>query len=462
MPKEKRVFGYFALPVLVGDEIVAAIDLKTDREKGKLLMQKWTWVGNGAAAAAQAPRSRRSCTASSASSSARDEGMSRSAPKCARSAARNDRCASLPLLSPIFASAAVGEVFSDRALLQAMLDFEAALAAAEAESGSSRRPRSRRSSRPATPASTTSPRSARRPALAGNVAIPLVKALTAKVNEKARGYVHWGATSQDVIDTGFVLCARRAIALMRADLAASSEALAALIEKHRGTVMAGRTLMQQALPITFGFKAAGLALRPRPRAAERLRQRRGRCARAAIRRRGRHARRARRRRREGRARARRAARAEGSRRSPGTPSAGASSISPRRSPGLSGAAAKIATDVAAPDADRSGGSLRAGGARQGRLLHPAAQAQPGRRRRDPRQPSPHRRHDGDARRSGLNRSTSAPPAPGRRNGRRCASSSCFPPAAWSGCARCLPASRSIRRGCAPISTRRSACRLPKA
>ena len=49
VPKEKRVFGYFALPVLVGDEIVAALDLKTDRENGKLLIQKWTWVGNGAA-----------------------------------------------------------------------------------------------------------------------------------------------------------------------------------------------------------------------------------------------------------------------------------------------------------------------------------------------------------------------------------------------------------------------------
>ena len=45
MPKEKRRFGYFALPVLIGDEIVAAIDLKTDREKQELLMQKWTWVG---------------------------------------------------------------------------------------------------------------------------------------------------------------------------------------------------------------------------------------------------------------------------------------------------------------------------------------------------------------------------------------------------------------------------------
>jgi uncharacterized protein YcaQ len=49
MPKEKRVFGYFALPVLVGDEIVAAIDLKTDRQQGALKVQKWTWLRRGAA-----------------------------------------------------------------------------------------------------------------------------------------------------------------------------------------------------------------------------------------------------------------------------------------------------------------------------------------------------------------------------------------------------------------------------
>jgi uncharacterized protein len=48
VPKEKRVFGYFALPVLVGDDIVAALDLKTDRQNRKLLMQKWSWVGKGA------------------------------------------------------------------------------------------------------------------------------------------------------------------------------------------------------------------------------------------------------------------------------------------------------------------------------------------------------------------------------------------------------------------------------
>ena len=54
VPREKRLFGYFALPVLVGSDIVAAIDLKTDREKGTLVMQKWSWVGDGARAGLQA------------------------------------------------------------------------------------------------------------------------------------------------------------------------------------------------------------------------------------------------------------------------------------------------------------------------------------------------------------------------------------------------------------------------
>jgi uncharacterized protein YcaQ len=55
VPKAKRVFGYFALPVLVGDEIVAALDLKMDRQKGALVVQQWTWVGSGAAGPHQAP-----------------------------------------------------------------------------------------------------------------------------------------------------------------------------------------------------------------------------------------------------------------------------------------------------------------------------------------------------------------------------------------------------------------------
>jgi uncharacterized protein YcaQ len=59
VPKEKRVFGYFALPVLVGDDIVAALDLKTDRKSRKLLLQKWNWIGNGAQKGARKDLKRR-------------------------------------------------------------------------------------------------------------------------------------------------------------------------------------------------------------------------------------------------------------------------------------------------------------------------------------------------------------------------------------------------------------------
>ena len=68
VPREKRLFGYFALPVVVGEDIVAAIDLKTDRKEKKLLMQKWNWVGKGAAKAparSSSAASRKSCIASS-------------------------------------------------------------------------------------------------------------------------------------------------------------------------------------------------------------------------------------------------------------------------------------------------------------------------------------------------------------------------------------------------------------
>jgi len=178
-----------------------------------------------------------------------------------RSAAYDKSLIAMPstgsaLLSSIFASSAVSEIFSDRAMIQAMLDFEAALAAAEAQAGVIP-PTCVAAIRSACDASLYDLEEIAEAApLASNVAIPLVKALTAKVNEKTRGYVHWGATSQDVIDTAFALCARRAIAAMREDISATLRALSALVAAHRATLMPGRTLMQQALPITFAYKAS--------------------------------------------------------------------------------------------------------------------------------------------------------------------------------------------------------------
>ncbi len=154
----------------------------------------------------------------------------------------------------------MGEVFSDAARLQHMLDFEAALARAEAHCG-------------VIPAAVTHAIASKckvklidANALAAataesvNPAIPLVKQLTtlvAKDDPEAAQFVHWAATSQDANDTGLVLQIRQALDILEADLDVLCRGLAQLAQTHRSTPMAGRTLMQHALPTTFGVKVAG-------------------------------------------------------------------------------------------------------------------------------------------------------------------------------------------------------------
>jgi len=152
------------------------------------------------------------------------------------------------------------EVFCDSSRLQRMLDVIAALARAEARVGVI----------PSTAVASivASCREeffdvgdlARETAFAGNVAIPLVKALTARIasdDPAAAGFAYWGATSQDIVDTGLVLQLREALALMDDRTSRLAEALVALAESHKATILAGRTWMQQALPVTLGLKAAG-------------------------------------------------------------------------------------------------------------------------------------------------------------------------------------------------------------
>ena len=101
--------------------------------------------------------------------------------------------------------------------------------------------------------------------------VGLVKQLSALAGPEAGRWTHWGATTQDVLDTGLVLQLRNAIALLARDLDALIAAFAILADRHRGTVMAGRTHAQQALPITLGYKAA-LWLDPLITMRERLAQ----------------------------------------------------------------------------------------------------------------------------------------------------------------------------------------------
>lgn len=161
------------------------------------------------------------------------------------------------LLDGLFATPAMARLFDDRARLQAMLDFEAALARAEAAVGVI--PADAAAAITAACDATRFDLAAigRAAADGGNLAIPLVKALTAAVGGDAARFVHWGATSQDVIDSGFMLQARGGLDLLVAETRAIGDALAALAARHRATVMPGRTFLQHALPVTFGLKAAG-------------------------------------------------------------------------------------------------------------------------------------------------------------------------------------------------------------
>ncbi len=160
------------------------------------------------------------------------------------------------LLGPSTASDRAWAEVDDTAWLQAMLDVEAALAAAAADTGLV--------PRPAAEAVASCCRSdrfdlvdlGRRAAEAGNPVIPLVAALRAAVPTEARSAVHVGATSQDVIDTSLMLLAKRSLARVDNELDRASSAAATLAERHRGDVAVGRTLGQHAVPITFGLTAA--------------------------------------------------------------------------------------------------------------------------------------------------------------------------------------------------------------
>ncbi len=149
--------------------------------------------------------------------------------------------------------------FSDHTQLQMMLAVEAALADAEATSG-------------VVPASCVAPiQSAAKAELydcaviavdAGNVVISVVRHLTARVaaiDADAARYVHWGATSQDILDTGLVLQLRAAVPAILDHLERAQRAAAGLARRYADATMPGRTWLQQATPITFGLKAAGWA-----------------------------------------------------------------------------------------------------------------------------------------------------------------------------------------------------------
>jgi 3-carboxy-cis,cis-muconate cycloisomerase len=164
------------------------------------------------------------------------------------------------LFDNLFRYEAVDRIFSDHETIQSLLHFEAALARAEAQAGVIPEPHGRAIAAACHAEQFNIEDLAVKAALAGNIAIPVVKQLTdlvAAKNKDAARFVHWGATSQDAIDTATVLQLRRALEVMDQDLARLIAALAGLADNYRATPVVARTWMQQALPTTFGFIAAG-------------------------------------------------------------------------------------------------------------------------------------------------------------------------------------------------------------
>jgi 3-carboxy-cis,cis-muconate cycloisomerase len=161
----------------------------------------------------------------------------------------------MSLAELIASTPAMRGVFGPRATVQAMLDVESALAAAGAATGFLTKDAAAAIAAAARADTIDIEQLAADGALAGTVVIALVKWLRAAVPDHAKG-VHFGGTSQDIIDTALVLQLRPGIALLQADLAAMANAAADLAKAHAATPMLARTLLQAAMPTTFGLKAA--------------------------------------------------------------------------------------------------------------------------------------------------------------------------------------------------------------
>jgi 3-carboxy-cis,cis-muconate cycloisomerase len=158
-----------------------------------------------------------------------------------------------------FARDSFTQALSAEAFVRAMLAFERALAAAEGEAGVIPQEAAQTIAKVCAELTLDPAALAAEAKKSGSLAVPLVKALTervARVDARAAAFVHYGSTSQDVLDTALVLCLKPCLADADSVLATAVSRLAGHARRHAGTVMLGRTLMQPATPITAGIKIA--------------------------------------------------------------------------------------------------------------------------------------------------------------------------------------------------------------
>jgi 3-carboxy-cis,cis-muconate cycloisomerase len=174
------------------------------------------------------------------------------------------------LFRDAFGTPRMREVFSDRALIGRYVEVEIALAKAEAKCGVIPIEAADVIAKQANGSTLDLDALREETDNVGYPILPLVHQLARQCGEAGR-YVHWGATTQDIMDTAVVLQLREALGLIDQDISALRQILAGLSQRHRDTPMAGRTHLQQALPVTFGYKTS-IWLAMFDRHAERLQQ----------------------------------------------------------------------------------------------------------------------------------------------------------------------------------------------
>jgi 3-carboxy-cis,cis-muconate cycloisomerase len=163
-----------------------------------------------------------------------------------------------PVFSGLFSTEKMREIWTDRTRVQCYLEVELALAHVQARLGIIPQDAATEIGRHGNAADYDLEALGAATVRAGTPIIPVVNALVAKCADGAGEWAHWGATTQDIMDTGMVLQIRAALALIEADLAAICAGLAELARTHRDVPMAGRSNLQHAIPVTFGYKAAVL------------------------------------------------------------------------------------------------------------------------------------------------------------------------------------------------------------
>ena len=159
------------------------------------------------------------------------------------------------LFRDMFGTAEMRDVFSDEALVGRYLEAEAALARAQARVGVVPKDAAEAIDLASRSLNIDYDKLRHETEIVGYPILPLVHQLSAAAGEAGR-FVHWGATTQDIMDTGNVLQIRAALSIVERDLSELRNILADMARKYRDTPMAGRTHLQQALPVTFGYKAA--------------------------------------------------------------------------------------------------------------------------------------------------------------------------------------------------------------